>query len=396
MGRRVGARRKAGLLVAGVVIGAALSASGATAGATPAPGVATPGRYIVVFEPTAGSASVESASGDVVASGGRVTHSYRFALRGFAAELSAKAVAELRADPDVASIEADTTMSTRTTQPNPPSWGLDRIDQRNLPLHDAYGYTTTGRAVTAYVVDTGIRTTHTDFGGRAVEGYTAVDDGRGAQDCNGHGTHVAGTVGGTSHGVAKQVRLVAVRVFDCTGSGSTSAVIAGIDWIVGHHRPGRPAVANLSIGGSASPTLDAAVHRAVADGVTVVAAAGGSAGDACTFSPARVPPALTAGSSTPADVRAPSSNVGPCIDLFAPGTSITSAWHTSDTATATLSGTSMAAAHVTGVAARYLQADPAAPPASVHGGLVRSATTGVLGDVGTGSPNRLLFMATGR
>jgi subtilisin family serine protease len=393
---QVGARRKARLLVAGAVIGAALSASGAAAGASPVPGVAIAGRYIVTFEQATGSAAVESASRDVAASGGRVTHTYRFALRGFSAELPAEAVAELRADPDVATVEADTTVSARTTQPNPPSWGLDRIDQRNLPLNGAYGYTTTGRAVTAYVVDTGIRTTHTDFGGRAVEGFTAVADGRGAQDCNGHGTHVAGTVGGTAHGVAKQVRLMAVRVLDCNGSGSTSAVIAGIDWITGHHQPGRPAVANLSLGGSASTTLDAAVNRAVADGVTFVAAAGGSATDACSFSPARVPAALTVGSSTAADARAPSSNVGPCLDLFAPGTSITSTWHTTDTATATLSGTSMAAAHVTGAAARYLQSHPSATPAAVQGGLVRSATTGVLSGVGTGSPNRLLFLAAGR
>jgi len=392
MRTRAGARWMFPIVVAGAVAAATISASGASAGAE----AGAPGRYIVVFEQAAGSASVESASRDVVAAGGKVEHRYRFALQGFSAELPAAAVAGLRADPDVVSVEADTTITTRTTQPNPPSWGLDRVDQRTLPLNHAYGYTTTGRAVTAYVVDTGIRTTHTDFGGRAVEGYTAVADGRGAQDCNGHGTHVAGTIGGTTHGVAKQVRLVAVRVFDCTGSGSTSAVIAGIDWVAGHHQPGRPAVANLSLGGSPSTTLDAAVQRVIADGVTLVAAAGGSASNACNFSPARVPPALTVGASTPADARASSSNVGPCVDLFAPGTSITSAWHTSDTATATLSGTSMAAAHVTGVAARYLQADPSAPPATVHGGLVRSATTGVLRDVGAGSPNRLLFMAPGR
>jgi subtilisin family serine protease len=306
--------------------------------------------------------------------------------------MAPSAVAKLRANPNVAYIEADATVTASTTQTNA-TWGIDRIDQRNRPLSTTYNYTSTGAGVTAYVIDTGIRTTHNQFGGRAVGGFTAINDGRGTTDCNGHGTHVAGTVGGTTYGVAKQVRLVAVRVLSCSGSGTTSGVIAGIDWVTGNHAAGSPAVANMSLGGGASSSLDNAVNRSINDGVTYAVAAGNSNVSACNSSPARVPAALTAGSTTSTDARSSFSNYGSCVDLFAPGSSITSAWYTSNTATNTISGTSMASPHVAGAAARYLQGNPSASPATVSDAIRTNATTGVVTNPGSGSPNRLLYVS---
>jgi subtilisin family serine protease len=275
------------------------------------------------------------------------------------------------------------------------TWGIDRIDQRDLPLSTTFSYVNTGLGVTAYIVDTGIRLSHTQFTGRVSSGYDAIDGGS-ADDCNGHGTHVAGTVGGTTVGVAKGVSLVAVRVLDCGGSGTWSGVVAGVDWVAANAV--KPAVANMSLGGGASTTLDDAVARAINAGVTFVVAAGngntgGKAQPACNYSPARVPAAITVGATGSTDAKASYSNYGTCVDIFAPGNSILSAWYTSDTAGNTISGTSMASPHVAGVAALYLQSNGAASPATVSNALTSGATVGKVTNAGTGSPNRLLFTA---
>ena len=334
--------------------------------------------------------------------GGQVGHVYTDALRGFSVELPTTALPALRALPGVVAVEADGVVRAVATQSPVPSYGLDRVDQRALPLSGGFTYADTGAGVTAYIIDTGIRRDHVDFSGRAVSGYDAVTSGGSANDCNGHGTHAAGTVGGEAHGVAKDVTLVAVRVLDCGGSGSTSGVIAGVDWVARHHAAGEPAVANMSLGGGASSALDSAVRGAIADGVTFAVAAGNDGGllgeltgaaDACNGSPSRVAEALTVGASDKSDNKASYSNRGPCLDLFAPGSSIVSAWHTSSTATSSLSGTSMAAPHVAGVAAQYLQGAPSASPATVGQHIVSTATTGVVKNPGSGSPNRLLFTA---
>ena len=299
-------------------------------------------------------------------------------------------LAWIERDANVA-IDPPATLSSLATQAAAP-WGLDRIDQANLPLNLSYSYGTTGAGVTVYVVDTGILATHNDFGGRVRAGYDAIGDGRNTADCNGHGTHVAGTVGGTTYGVAKAASLVAVRVLDCSGAGTLSGVIAGIDWALEYHTSG-PAVINLSLGGGASSSLDAAVDRAIADGITVVVAAGNSNIDACTVSPARASNAITVGATTSSDARASYSNFGSCLDIFAPGSSISSATYTSNSATATLSGTSMASPHVAGAAARLLGASPTLRPDQVASALIAAATPNKVSGAGTGSPNRLLFVS---
>ncbi|MGB8981492.1 MAG: S8 family peptidase [Anaerolineales bacterium] len=346
------------------------------------------GQFIVVFDQDAGQKDVENAIEHARGLGAQVHHRYQYALKGFAATLPEQALQGLQHNPHVLYIEADQVVTLDSDQIDPPSWGLDRIDQRALPLNAKYTYNFTGAGVNAYIIDTGILPTHVDFGGRASVAYDAVGDGQNGIDCNGHGTHVAGTVGGASYGVAKGVRLYAVRVLDCSGSGTNAGVIAGVDWVTAHHTD--PAVANMSLGGSASDAIDLAVNNSISAGVTYSIAAGNSRRDACRFSPARVPAALTIAATTNTDTRASYSNYGTCVDLFAPGSGITSAWIGSNTATSTISGTSMATPHVTGVAALYLQAHPTALPAAVATAIKSSATLNVVLDP-KGSPNLLLY-----
>lgn len=352
-------------------------------------GDAIPGQYIVVFKDAVRDPSVAAAQ-FIATHGGTRRFTYTRALKGFAAQLPDAAVEALRLDPNVAYIEQDQVMRAITVQPAA-TWGIDRVDQRDLPLSITYEYNADGTGVTAYIIDTGIRFDHTEFGGRAVKGYDAVTSGGTAADCNGHGTHVSGTVGGSTYGIAKNVRLVAVRVLDCNGSGTTSGVIAGIDWVTGDHAAGAPAVANMSLGGGASTSLDNAVTNSINDGVTYGIAAGNSNADACNYSPARVGSALTVASTTSTDARSSFSNYGTCVDIFAPGSSITSAWYTSATATNTISGTSMATPHVVGAAALYLQTNNAATPAEVASALKNNATPNKVTSPGTGSPNLLLY-----
>jgi subtilisin family serine protease len=358
---------------------------------------AVDGSYIVVLDEAAigarASATARERAADRAAErarglGGEVTRTYDAALAGYAAELSAGELAEVRRDPAVAYVEADQVVTVQATQYNP-TWGLDRIDQRSRPLSGSYTYGPTGSGVRAYIIDTGIRATHNDFGGRVIAGATAINDGRGTSDCNGHGTHVAGTVGGATYGVAKQVTLVPVRVLGCNGSGTNSGVIAGIDWVA-NNAP-RPSVANMSLGGPASQATDDAVQRAVSRGITMVVAAGNESQNACNVSPARAASAITVGATTSTDARSSFSNFGGCVDVFAPGSSIRSAWWQSNTQTNTISGTSMAAPHVAGVAALYLQRNPGASPATVTSSIVGNSTTGVVSGAGSGSPNRLLY-----
>ncbi|HET8782598.1 MAG TPA: S8 family peptidase, partial [Pyrinomonadaceae bacterium] len=318
------------------------------------------------------------------------THTYNRALKGFSVRMPEQQALRLADDPRVAFVEEDGVVSLGTTQTGA-TWGLDRIDQRDLPLNGTYTYTPTGTGVRAYIVDTGIRATHTQFGGRVISGFTAINDGLGTNDGNGHGTHVAGTVGGSTYGVAKNVTLVAVRVLDSSGNGTNSGVIAGVDFVTSNHTAGQAAVANMSLGGGASSALDTAVANAVNDGVTFVVAAGNENQNACNVSPARAPSAITVGSTTTSDARSSFSNFGTCVDIFAPGSSITSAWRTSDTATNTISGTSMASPHVAGVAALFLETNPTASPATVTAAIINNSTPNKVTNAGTGSPNRLLF-----
>ncbi|MFD2766219.1 S8 family peptidase, partial [Micromonospora eburnea] len=324
--------------------------------------------------------------------GGTIAHTWTAALRGFEVRVGAAAAARIAADPAVAYVEQNHTVTISGTQTNPPSWGLDRIDQRNLPLNNSYTYPNTASNVRAYIIDTGIRTTHNDFGGRATWGTNTVDTNN--TDCNGHGTHVAGTVGGSSYGVAKGVQLVAVKVLNCSGSGTTAGVVSGVDWVT--RNAVKPAVANMSLGGGADTTLDTAVRNSINAGITYGLAAGNDNGaNACNTSPARVTEAITVGSTTNTDARSSFSNIGTCLDIFAPGSSITSAWNSSDTATNTISGTSMATPHVVGAAALVASANPSWTPQQVRDYLVDNATSGVVTSPGTGSPNKLLYVVNG-
>ncbi|AXI78149.1 S8 family peptidase [Peterkaempfera bronchialis] len=337
-----------------------------------------------------GSQAAARASRDLVDRyGGTVGHVYGAALNGFSIRLGSAQAQRLAADPAVRAVHPDGVVRISAAQTAPPSWGLDRIDQPSLPLDSVYHYPdSAGAGVTAYVLDTGVRISHRDFGGRASYGHDFVDGDATAEDGNGHGTHVAGTLAGTAYGVAKKAAIVAVRVLDDTGAGTISDAIAGIDWVTAHAR--RPAVANLSLGGEASAELDAALRNSIAAGITYAVAAGNDGADASGSSPARVPEALTVGATTRSDARADYSDYGPVVDLFAPGSGITSDWPTDDTATRTLSGTSMAAPHVAGAAALYLATHTGAGPAEVAGALTRAAAGGKLSEVGSGSPNLLL------
>lgn len=353
-----------------------------------------PDRYMVIFKADRvfSAAAVNSKAAEAeIQFGAQVHYIYDSAVQGYAATLSVQAVEALRKDTDVAYIEQDQVFTANDTQTGPP-WGLDRIDQRSLPLSNSYTYATDGQGVHAYIIDTGIRSSHTEFSGRIGAGYDAVDGGD-PDDCNGHGTHVAGTVGGSTYGVAKRVTLHGVRVLDCNGSGTTSGVVAGINWVTTNHT--KPAVANMSLGGGASQTLDTALRNSVAAGVVHVVAAGNETANACNSSPAREPLAITVGATNSSDQRASFSNYGTCLDIFAPGVNILSSWYTGDSAAGSLSGTSMASPHVAGVVALHLASSPSASPADVAASLNNAATTGTVSDPGSGSPNRLLYNLLG-
>ncbi|HZF90557.1 S8 family peptidase [Streptomyces sp.] len=345
--------------------------------------------YIVTLKKDAGFKAASSRGKDLVEEyGGAVGKTFGSALNGYTATLSATEAKRLAADPAVAAVEQNQRVSIDATQTNAP-WGLDRIDQTSLPLSGTYTYPdSAGTGVTAYVIDTGVRISHSQLTGRAVNGYDAVDGDTTAQDGNGHGTHVATTIAGSTYGVAKKAKIVAVRVLNNSGSGTTAGVIAGIDWVTKNHSG--PSVANMSLGGGVSTTLDTAVRNSIASGVTYAVAAGNSNANASSFSPARVSEAITVGATTSTDARASYSNYGSALDIFAPGSSITAGWHTSDTATNTISGTSMATPHVAGAAAVYLAGHPSATPAQVASALTAGATTGKVTSPGSGSPNRLL------
>jgi subtilisin family serine protease len=347
------------------------------------------GSYVVVFRDGVSSqASTLAARYDA-----KITHLYKAALNGFAAKMSAANARRVAADPAVAYVEQDRVVRVLGTQSPTPSWGLDRIDQRDRPLDNSYTYPTTASSVTAYIIDTGIRTTHSDFGGRAVWGTNTADTNN--TDCNGHGTHVASTTGGTAYGVAKGVSLVAVKVLNCQGSGTLTGVTSGIDWVTSNHTTGL-AVANMSLGASGTnASMEQAVRNSIADGVVYAIASGNSNSDACNFTPARTPEAITVNASDINDARASFSNFGTCTDIFGPGVNITAAWNSSDTGTNTISGTSMATPHVAGGAALYRALNPSATAPQVHDALKANASQGKISNPGTGSPNLLLFVGTG-
>ena len=324
------------------------------------------------------------------ATGSQILSVYTDAINGFAAVLDASALERLAKDPNVESIEQDRIVVLQGDQVDPP-WGLDRVDQRSGTRNSRYSYTNTGTGVTAYVIDTGILASHIDFGGRVGAGYTVYSDGRGTTDCNGHGTHVAGTIGGSTYGIAKAVSLIPIRVLSCSGSGSISGVIAGINWAINDHASGTPAVANMSLGGSYSASLNSAVANATADGIVFAVAAGNNRRLACSYSPASAPTAITVGAIGGSDDRASFTNYGTCVDVFAPGVSILSATITSSSASRMLSGTSMASPHVAGAAALLLQSDPTATPAQIAALIVNSATPDVITGLAAGSPNLVLY-----
>jgi subtilisin family serine protease len=347
------------------------------------------GSYIVVMR---SSDDLDGEEVEISRSGGRTEKRFSRAINALSVKVKHSEAGRIRNNPKVLFVELDQPMYALDTQSPSPSWGLDRIDQRALPLNSTFTASAKGAGVNAYIVDTGISSTHVDFTGRMSTGFSSIVDGNGTNDCNGHGTHVAGTTAGTTYGIAKSATLIPVRVLDCIGSGTTSGVIAGLDWIVGHHTAGTPAVANMSLGGGASAALDAAVQNVINDGVVMAVAAGNDGLNACNYSPARATNAITVGSTTTADARSTFSNTGTCVDIFAPGSSITSAWIGNTTAISTISGTSMAAPHVAGVAAVLIGRFPTSTPAQIATMLRTSATPNVVTSAGTGSPNYLLYL----
>lgn len=358
-----------------------------------------PEDYIVVLKraPQIGTRSMVTSAVHGLANkhGLYVRKIYSVALKGGLYQMTAAQAEALARDPSVAYVERDQVISINAAQPNA-TWGLDRLDQASLPLNQSYSFPAPGAMVNAYVIDTGVLVAHADFEGRAVHGRDLVDDDSDATDCNGHGTHVAGTIGSKTYGVAKHVKIHAVRVLDCQGSGTFSGVIEGIEWVTANHV--KPAVANMSLGGPASQAVDDAVKASILAGVTYVLAAGNEAADACRGSPSRVGPAITVGSTAIDDSRSSFSNYGSCVDLFAPGSGIKSLWYTSVTSTNTISGTSMASPHVAGVAGLYLAQNPNATPSQVATALVNGSVAGKLTDSGSGSPNKLantVFMLNG-
>jgi subtilisin family serine protease len=353
---------------------------------------AVAGEYIVVLAPSQDAADDERAGLDAKidrlarAHGGDVHDRFSHALPGFVERLSEEAAAALADDPDVAFVEQNARIYADVTQTNA-TWGIDRIDQAALPLDTSYRLFADGAGATAYVLDSGVRTTHGEFAGRLLPGYTAIADGRGTNDCTGHGTHVAGTVAGKVLGVAKKTTIVPVRVLGCEGTGSLAGILSGIDWILANKRP--RSVVNMSLGGPVSDAQDAAIRKLIAAGITVVASAGNNNVDACLQSPARVPEAITVAATGMTDARAPFSNWGKCVDVFAPGVEIRAASFNGDNLSLVMSGTSQAAPHVTGAVALYLSTHPDATPAQVTQALVAGATLGRVTDP-QGSPNRLL------
>ncbi|MHA6523570.1 S8 family peptidase [Tessaracoccus sp. G1721] len=383
--RFVAARRAGGRALAALALALSLAVIPGPASGAPS----DTATYVVQFRDGVNArAEAATGAGRGLAVGRVLTNVYP----GMVATMNQAQAAALARNPRVVLVEKDQVFSISDTQTGA-TWGLDRIDQRLRPLDASYSYGTTGDGITAYVIDTGVLAAHADFGGRVTGGYDFIDNDAVPTDCNGHGTHVAGTVGGMAYGVAKAVSIVPVRVLNCSGSGTTSQVVAGLDWVAGDHTT-QPAVANMSLGGAISNAIDAAVVSVISDGVSVVVAAGNSSRDACFYSPARVKAAITVAATTSTDARASFSNYGSCVDVFAPGASITSAWiGSSNTATRTISGTSMAAPHVAGAVARLLDADSALTTSQVSSAITSNATTGVVSSAGRRSPNLLLYAA---
>ncbi|MEL4399023.1 S8 family peptidase [Shewanella algae] len=372
------------------------------------PAKAIKDQYIVVFNTPAvinlndpnGVSAYASSMGARLANehGIEVRQNFGNSLNGVLVKANAAQIQSLLKDPNIKYVEQDQRVSIEPMveaagDQGGATWGLDRIDQRDLPLNSNYHYDYDGSGVTAFVIDTGVRNTHNEFGGRASSGYDFIDNDNDSSDCNGHGTHVAGTIGGSTYGVAKNVNIVGVRVLNCSGSGTNSGVISGINWVKNNAQG--PSVANMSLGGGASQALDDAVNAAVAAGISFVVAAGNDNSNACNYSPARAANAVTVGSTTSTDSRSSFSNYGTCLDIYAPGSSITSAWYNSNSATNTISGTSMASPHVAGVAALYLAENPALSPTQLTSLLVSRASSGKVGDAKTGSPNKLLYSLAG-
>ncbi|MFI8966802.1 S8 family serine peptidase [Streptomyces sp. NPDC053493] len=393
-------RKRTRIVVVATAIAAAAGVTvltGPFAGAAPTPAEGTvyglgvegavAGSYVVLLDEKTDQAGKSHLAKEY---GGTLRRSYDSTVNGFSVNnLTETEAKRLAADPAVAKVVQNRKFSIKETQENPPSWGLDRVDQTDTAGDQKYTYPdAAGEGVTAYVIDTGVRISHKDFGGRAVNGFDAVDNDDTAQDGNGHGTHVAGTIAGSTYGIAKKAKIVAVRVLDDSGSGTTEQVVAGIDWVTKNHQG--PSVANMSLGGGADPALDDAVKKAIASGVTFAVAAGNESSDAGQGSPSRVPEAITVASSTKDDQQSDFSNFGAVVDLYAPGSEITSAWNDSDTGTKTISGTSMATPHVVGAAAVYLAGHKDATPEQVAQALVAGATPDKIGNASPGTANKLL------